>query len=196
MDYDYKYDYKIIKSNRKTLEIQVKKDLVVVFRAPKHMSDREILKFAKQKEAWIQKHLELMKRRNESNRASDEASEPENKYTPEELENMKRYIKNLINERAASFAAVMGVSFGKITVRSQKTRWGSCSSAGNLNFNCLLALCPSEVIDYVVVHELCHLRHMNHSRAFWNEVAKYFPGYAEQKDWLKRHQSEIMRKLG
>ena len=154
------------------------------------------MKFAKQKEAWIQKHLELMKRRNESNRASDEASEPENKYTPEELENMKRYIKNLINERAASFAAVMGVSFGKITVRSQKTRWGSCSSAGNLNFNCLLALCPSEVIDYVVVHELCHLRHMNHSRAFWNEEANYFPGYAEQKDWLKRHQSEIMRKLG
>lgn len=196
MDYDYKYDYKIIKSNRKTLEIQVKKDLSVVFRAPKHMSDREILKFAKQKESWIQKHLELMKRRNESNRASDEASEPENKYTPEELENMKRYIKNLINERVASFAAVMGVSFGKITVRSQKTRWGSCSSAGNLNFNCLLALCPSEVIDYVVVHELCHLRHMNHSRAFWNEVAKYLPGYAEQKDWLKRHQSEIMRKLG
>ena len=190
------YDYKIIKSNRKTLEIQVKKDLVVVFRAPRYLSDREIMKFAKQKEAWIQKHLELMKRRNESNRASDEASEPENKYTPEELENMKRYIKNLINERAASFAGIMGVSFGKITVRSQKTRWGSCSSAGNLNFNCLLALCPSEVIDYVVVHELCHLRHMNHSRAFWNEVAKYFPGYDEQKDWLKRHQSEIMQKLG
>ena len=196
MDYDYKYDYKIIKSDRKTLEIQVKKDLSVVFRAPKHMSDREIMKFAKQKEAWIQKHLGLMKRRNESNRASDEASEPENKYTPEELESMKRYIKNLINERAASFAGIMGVSFGKITVRSQKTRWGSCSSAGNLNFNCLLALCPSEVIDYVVVHELCHLRHMNHSRAFWNEVAKYLPGYAEQKDWLKRHQSEIMRNLG
>lgn len=196
MDYDYKYDYKIIKSDRKTLEIQVKKDLVVVFRAPRYLSDREIMKFAKQKEAWIQKHLEFMKRRNESNRASDEASEPENKYTPEELESMKRYIKKLINERAASFAAVMGVSFGKITVRSQKTRWGSCSSAGNLNFNCLLALCPSEVIDYVVVHELCHLRHMNHSRAFWNEVAKYLPGYAEQKDWLKRHQSEIMRNLG
>ena len=196
MDYDYKYDYKIIKSDRKTLEIQVKKDLSVVFRAPKHMSDREIMKFAKQKEAWIQKHLELMKRRKASNGAFDEASEPENKYTPEELESMKRFMKNSISERAASFAAVMGVSFGKITVRSQKTRWGSCSSAGNLNFNCLLALCPSEVIDYVVVHELCHLRHMNHSRAFWNEVAKYLPGYAEQKDWLKRHQSEIMRKLG
>lgn len=190
------YDYKIIKSDRKTLEIQIKKDLVVVFRAPRYLSDREIMKFAKQKEAWIQKHLELMKRRKASNGASDEASEPENKYTPEELESMKRYIKKLISERAASFAAVMGVSFGKITVRSQKTRWGSCSSAGNLNFNCLLALCPSEVIDYVVVHELCHLRHMNHSRAFWNEVAKYLPGYAEQKDWLKRHQSEIMRKLG
>ena len=190
------YDYKIIKSDRKTLEIQVKKDLSVVFRAPRYLSDREIMKFAKQKESWIQKHLELMKRRNKSNRASDEASEPENKYTPEELESMKRYIKKLINERAASFAGIMGVSFGKITVRSQKTRWGSCSSAGNLNFNCLLALCPSEVIDYVVVHELCHLRHMNHSRAFWNEVAKYLPGYAEQKDWLKRHQSEIMRNLG
>ena len=87
------------------------------------------------------------------------------------------YIKELadkarifIPERVKYYAEVIGVDYGRITIRCQKTRWGSCSSKGNLNFNCLLMLMPSEVIDYVVVHELCHIKQMNHSKAFWKEV--------------------------
>ncbi|MDY3888895.1 MAG: M48 family metallopeptidase, partial [Agathobacter sp.] len=86
-----------------------------------------------------------------------------------------------IPKRVAYFADIMGVDYGRITIRMQKTRWGSCSSKGNLNFNCLLMLAPPEVIDYVVVHELCHRKEMNHSKAFWREVERVLPDYRSRK---------------
>ena len=82
-----------------------------------------------------------------------------------------------------------------ITIRNQKTRWGSCSSKGNLNFNCLLMLTPPEVIDYVVVHELCHRKEMNHSGAFWAEVEKVLPDYKEQVKWLKENGGQIIGRM-
>ena len=88
----------------------------------------------------------------------------------------------------------MGVTYGRITIRNQKTRWGSCSSKGNLNFNCLLMLTPPEVIDYVVVHELCHRKEMNHSKAFWDEVAHVLPDYEKARLWLKTEGDMIMRR--
>ena len=97
-----------------------------------------------------------------------------------------------IPERTAYFAEKIGVSYGRITLRQQKTRWGSCSANGNLNFNWLLILAPPEVLDYVVVHELCHRRQMNHSQAFWNEVSAVLPGYKEQKKWLKDNGWKLM----
>ena len=109
------------------------------------------------------------------------------------------YIKELadkarifIPERVKYYAEVIGVDYGRITIRCQKTRWGSCSSKGNLNFNCLLMLMPSEVIDYVVVHELCHIKQMNHSKAFWKEVEKVLPNYRKSAVWLKNEGSRIM----
>lgn len=94
--------------------------------------------------------------------------------------------------RVEYFAKVIGVTYGKITIRNQKTRWGSCSSKGNLNFNCLLMLAPSEVLDYVVVHELCHRKQMNHSKAFWLEVEKVLPNYKEVRKWLKEEGSQMI----
>ena len=82
-----------------------------------------------------------------------------------------------------------------ITIRNQKTRWGSCSSKGNLNFNCLLMLTPPEVIDYVVVHELCHRKEMNHSWAFWAEVEKVLSGYKEQVKWLKENGGQVIGRM-
>ena len=98
----------------------------------------------------------------------------------------------VIPERVEYFAKVIGVTYGKITIRNQKTRWGSCSSKGNLNFNCLLMLAPSEVLDYVVVHELCHRKQMNHSKAFWAEVEKVCPDYKAAKKWLKEEGSQLI----
>ena len=79
----------------------------------------------------------------------------------------------------------MGVTYGRITIRAAKTRWGSCSGAGNLNFHWKLILMPDEVLDYVVVHELAHRKQMNHSPAFWAEVEKVLPDYRERRRWLK-----------
>ena len=89
----------------------------------------------------------------------------------------------------------MGVRFGRITIRAQKTRWGSCTSSGNLNFNCLLMLTPPEVIDYVVVHELCHRLHMDHSPAFWQEVERWYPDYRPWKNWLREYGSQLIGRM-
>ena len=88
-------------------------------------------------------------------------------------------------ERVSYYAREIGVDYGRITIRQQKTRWGSCTSEGNLNFNWLLMLAPPEILDYVVVHELCHRKEMNHSAAFWREVEHILPDYRERKKWLK-----------
>ena len=98
----------------------------------------------------------------------------------------------VIPTRVEYFANIMGVTYGNITIRNQKTRWGSCSSKGNLNFNCLLMLAPSEILDYVVVHELCHRKQMNHSKAFWLEVEKVLPDYKESIEWLKEEGCQLM----
>ena len=89
----------------------------------------------------------------------------------------------------------MGVTYNRITIRHQKTRWGSCSSQGNLNFNCLLMLTPPEVIDSVVVHELCHRKEMNHSDRFYAEVLRVFPNYPKCRKWLKDNGSLLMMRL-
>ena len=80
-------------------------------------------------------------------------------------------------------------------MRAQRTRWGSCSSSGNLNFNCLLALVPPAVLDYVVVHELCHRLEMNHSPRFWQEVGRVMPDYEEHKKWLRENGAELIERL-
>jgi len=95
--------------------------------------------------------------------------------------------KTIIPKRVRFWAEQMGESFGKITIKNQKKRWGSCSSARNLNFNYRLVMAPQEVMDYVVVHELCHLRQMNHSAAFWKEVEMVLPDYKVHKKWLERN---------
>ncbi|MDY5956330.1 MAG: M48 family metallopeptidase, partial [Frisingicoccus sp.] len=105
--------------------------------------------------------------------------------TRDELQKLADEAVEYIPKRVEHFAKIIGVDYGRITIRNQKTRWGSCSSKGNLNFNCLLMLTPPEVIDYVVVHELCHRKEMNHSKAFWSEVEKVIPNYKEYVEWLK-----------
>ena len=179
----------IIRSNRKTIAIQVHPDLTVTVRAPKRMSDREIRLFVQEKESWIQKHVEQLRRRNEQYDA--QGLEP---LTFAELHELADRALEYIPERVAYFAGQMGVTYGRITIRNQKTRWGSCSSKGNLNFNCLLMLTPPEVIDYVVVHELCHRKEMNHSKAFWKEVAHVMPDYKKALSWLKTEGGMVMRR--
>lgn len=177
----------VIRSNRKTVAIQVNSDLSVTVRAPRSASEKDIEEILKKKEAWISKHIEKIKETKE--RFEAESTE---KLTREKVIALAEEALKVIPERVEYFAKVIGVTYGKITIRNQKTRWGSCSSKGNLNFNCLLMLASSEVLDYVVVHELCHRKQMNHSKAFWLEVEKVLPNYKEVRKWLKEEGSQMI----
>ena len=106
---------------------------------------------------------------------------------PEEEYAYREQARRVLTEKTAYFAKLMGVTYGRISIRGQKTRWGSCSAKGNLNYNWKLMLCPEEVQDYVVVHELAHRREMNHSKAFYRIVEEILPDYRERMRWLKDH---------
>lgn len=159
----------IIRSNRKTLALQLKNGEIIV-RAPLRMKDKEIYKFIELKKDWIEKHLSAFnERQKELNNIRP--------FTKEEIAALTKKAKEIIPERVKLYAPKIGVTYNRITIRCQRTRWGSCSSKGNLNFNCLLVLFPIEIIDSVVVHELCHRKHMNHSQQFYKEIDKVFPEY-------------------
>ena len=181
----------IIRSSRKTLAIEIRPDMRVIVRAPYQASGSYIEQFIADRTGWIVEHLRKMEQKN---RQCHDAP-PVKKLSNNEINKLADTACACIPERAAHFAPLVGVTYGRITIRNQRTRWGSCSSKGNLNFNCLLMLTPLEVIDYVVVHELCHRKEMNHSQRFWNEVARVLPGYAEQEKWLKNHGNEIMKRM-
>lgn len=117
------------------------------------------------------------------------------KLTMEAMHKLADKALEIIPSRAAYFAQLVGVTYGRITIRNQKSRWESCSGNGNLNFNCLLMLVPTEVLDYVIVHELCHRKEVNHSQKFWAEVENILPDYRKQKLWLKEHGDEIMMRM-
>ena len=121
--------------------------------------------------------------------------ETEAKLTHEELNKLVEQAKEVFPSKVAYFAKIVGVTYGRITIRCQKTRWGSCSSKGNLNFNCLLMLAPPEIVDYVVVHELCHRLEMNHSPKFWAQVERVLPHYKKYRKWLKDMGGNLQRKV-
>lgn len=186
---------KIIRSNRKTLAIQINPDLSVTVRAPMYAPQSDIERILREKEGWIQKHIEKI-REQEAKKKETQGESVEREYlTNEEIKKLADKALQHIPKRVSYFAKQIGVTYGKIIIRNQKTRWGSCSSKGNLNFNCLLMLTPPEVIDYVVVHELCHRKEMNHSRAFWAEVEKVIPDYKEQVKWLKENGGQIIGRM-
>ena len=179
----------VIRSNRKTVAIRINNDLTVTVRAPKRTTKKEIDRILKEKNSWIQKHMEQMKEQKAQYEAMDVQY-----LTNAEIQKLAERARIVIPERVAYFAKIVGADYGRITIRNQRTRWGSCSSTGNLNFNCLLMLTTPEVIDYVVVHELCYSKEMNHSKAFWNEVGKVLPDYRKSVKWLKEEGSIIMRR--
>lgn len=104
----------------------------------------------------------------------------------------RREARERISLIAQSEARALGVSYSRLTLRDQKSRWGSCSSKGGLSFNWRLVLAPHDVLDYVVVHEVCHLRELHHGPAFWKLLEQRRPGYRDSKRWLDDHGWEIL----
>ncbi len=183
----YGWPVRVIRSRRKTVSIELRTQEILV-RAPLFMADDEIRALLRRKENWIVKHQKIVEeRRNSLSQVS--------KFTENELFELSEKAKRILPERVHRFAQVLDVDYGRITIRAQRTRWGSCSGEGNLNFNCLLMLFPDEVIDSVVVHELCHRKHMNHSAAFYAEVERVFPEYKKWQAWLKENGGIYLRRL-
>lgn len=174
-------DYRIIKTRRKTIGLEISPDLQITVRAPYHLSDVRIREFVESKQTWILKHLAIMQDR----LAHDPI--PAGVISDKELRHMTEEARIIIPERVKYFAQIIGVTYGQITIRHQKTRWGSCSSSGNLNFNCMLMATSPELIDYVVVHELCHRKQMNHSPLFWKEVEEILPDYRNLRSRLREY---------
>ena len=178
--------YQLIRSRRKSISIQVRPEGTLVVRAPLRASRREIDEALARHAGWIEKARQ---------KAAAAAPGPEELLSPEALRTLAAQALEDLPRRVARWAPLVGVSYGRITIRNQKTRWGSCSAAGNLSFNCLLMLCPPEVRDYIVVHELCHRRQMNHSPAFWAEVARVLPDYKAREAWLKANGPAVLRRM-
>ena len=146
----------------------------VLVTVPMRVSNEEVFRFLKKKEEWILKNHEKVKNRQNSSQQEINLEQ-------------RKWLEDKIIEYAMRWESIMKVHANGFTIRDMKTRWGSCSSEKNLNFNWKLILAPPEVLDYVVVHELCHLKEMNHSKAFWDEVGKVMPEYETYKLWLKEN---------
>lgn len=169
-------EYSVIQSRRKTIAISIDPDQKILVKAPVQISHDEIQKIVEKKAGWIvKKRKELAKYQ-----AQTEPQEQAGQWICQRAEHYNEELREPVN---------------RICIKDQKSRWGSCSSKRNLNFNWRIIMAPPEVADYVVVHEMCHLRHLNHSPEFWKEVAGILPDYKERRKWLREHGSELMKKI-
>ena len=181
------YTVQVLRSRRKTVSIQIKGPSLVLVRAPLYTPQAELRRIIEENRPWIESHLEKAARQEET--ARQEA------LSPQEIDELANQALAWFPPRVRIFADQIGVRVGRTTIRNQKTRWGSCSAQGNLNFNCLLMLCPPEIRDYVIVHELCHRLEMNHSPRFWAAVEKVLPDYRQRRKWLKTEGQAILARM-
>ena len=170
------------------MAIEIKRNKEIIVRIPYRVSERAAKKFVEEKREWIEKTLEKID-------AARENIEEKPKFSETELKIIKKKAKREIPILVDEYAPKIGVSYNRISIRTQKTLWGSCTADGNLNFNCLLILLPERVMRYVVVHELCHRKEMNHSKRFWNEVSKILPDYKLLRKELKEKGGEYLERL-
>lgn len=181
-------EYTLIRSKRRSLSLEVKPDGEIVVRAPLRASTAQINRFLLSREDWLRDAVARQKARAAKLGAVE-------KYTDEELKAITKRARAMLIPLVEDYADILNVTYGRISVRKQRTRWGSCTREGNLNFNCLLAETPEPVMRYVVVHELCHRKQMNHSRAFWYEVEQLMPDYKIYRKWLKENGSALIARL-
>ena len=179
----------VIRSNRKTLAMRITGPNQVEIRAPRSATKSQIDDFIRQHQSWLDKHLAIVNQREEELSALPA-------FTDQEIRALADRALQAIPPRVYHFSKLLSVTYGRITIRNQKSKWGSCSSQGNLNFYCLLMLCPPAVMDYVVIHELCHRKEMNHSPRFWAEVAELDPDYKAHRQWLKDEGSNLIARMG
>ena len=168
-------EYTLIYEKRKTLSLKVASDLSVVVKAPKGLPRAEIDSFVSAHKLWIEKAKTRQEKRTTT----------ENALTNERIAELRACAEETIPQRVAFYAKIMGVQPSGIKITSAKTRFGSCSGKNSLCFSWRLMLYPPEAVDYVVVHELAHIREKNHSPAFYAVVAAVLPDYKAREQLLK-----------
>lgn len=168
-------DYKRVESRGKTLSMHIDESMQVVVRAPRWVPKSEVDRFVKTHENWIEKAVARQRRRNEQ----------EALLTPERIAELRAQASAYLPQRTAYFAKLMGVCPKSVKITSAKKRFGSCSGQNGICYSWRLMLYPKEAVDYVVVHELAHIRQKNHSSAFYREIEKILPDYKERAKLLK-----------
>ena len=169
--------YRIVRSNRRTVSLEVTPSLEILVRAPARMSVRDIEAFVEKNSAWIERAVARMSSRN---RRMLSAS-----LSDEECERLRALAKLEIPPRVEHFSRIMGLTPSSVKITSAKGRFGSCSGRNGLCFSFRLMCYPPEAIDYVVVHELAHIRHHDHSDEFYSLIEKYLPDYKEREKLLR-----------
>lgn len=166
-------EYELRRSKRRTLSIEINREAKLIVHAPNRMPITQI-------ESFIASHLKWIAEKQEKAKARmlPELSESE-------IIALKEKARIILTEKTEYYAALMGVTYSHIGISSAKTRFGSCSKRGSINYSWRLMLYPPAAWDYVVVHELCHLTHFDHSKAFWQTVEKYLPDYKERQALLR-----------
>ena len=167
-------EYKVVYSARKTISICIE-NMSVVVKAPIGTDRKTIEKLLIKHTRWIQKGIETQRKKEELKRY----------LTPEEVKKLKKEAKLYCKEKADYFANIMGLKYSRITITSAQKRFGSCSSKGNISFSYRLMLYPEPAREYVIVHELAHLKEMNHSKRFYDIVASVIPDYKNRKRLLR-----------
>lgn len=190
-DQPFILEYKIIRSKRKTCSLELNADDTLTVRIPLYGKNSDVIRILKEKQFWIaEKLLQQQKRR--QNHPLPQYTETQRLALEKRYRSAAReYIPQRVAYYADAYSHLIKHPYSTITIRDQKTRWGSCSSRGTLSFNWRLMLAPPGILDYVVVHELCHLEHMNHSKDFWSCVEAILPDYKERRKWLKEHGQEL-----
>ena len=178
------FEYQIIRSARKTLSVEIANGGVLV-RSPKYLNKRKIEDILFQKQNWITKKLFISQKIIEANSGIKPLDD-------DDIKDLRKALSCDIKARCDAFASALGVQYKNITVRLQKTCWGSCSAKKNLNFNCLLMLCPESVRSAIAAHEVCHIKEMNHSKRFYELLYSLHPSYGEDSKWLSEHGKEII----
>ena len=214
---------KIIRSKRKTLSLTINENAELIIRAPKRLSIEKIQDFINEKENWINRKKRLIENQikdvtsnhnkllylgnlfpiNVEQNASKELFFTGEEFIANSIEpnslslSIKKWYKNKFKEialpRVAYFANKHNLMVNQVRIKNQKTMWGSCSSKNNINLNYLLLMAPMGVIDYVIVHELVHTIHRNHSTDFWDSVESIMPEFQEHKRWLKKNGYKLRR---
>lgn len=174
--------YKVLKSRRtKNLRITVKQNGECVVSAPRWVTENTIKQFVESRLDWVCKVIENFRKKGFSQEVRQTKKQKRLEYL-----NLKETARALVSERLIFFNQHYNFKYNKVAIRAQATRWGSCSGKANLNFNFKVALLPSELLDYIVVHELCHLGEFNHSKAFWDLVGETIPDFKERVVELKK----------